>query len=274
MLIAQLTDLHIKKQGKIAYQKIDTLQCLKNAVAHINSLSPQPDWVIVTGDLGDFGTPEEYGVLVPELKKLKAPIKVVPGNHDHRDHLRVAFDGLASFDHSEFCHFSQIFEGYHLLGLDTSVLGKPYGQLAPESLLWLSEQLLAHTELPTLIFLHHPPMEVGIDHMDVQKLLNDEALWQVVKHHTQVTGLVAGHLHRSICATWHGLPVWVGPSHSHAVTLDLNPNAPSSFSLEPPAIQLFKLKPDSVTGHISYIISKDDVVGPFPFFDENNKLID
>jgi len=32
-LIAQLTDLHIKKQGKIAYQKSIPLQCLKNAVA-------------------------------------------------------------------------------------------------------------------------------------------------------------------------------------------------------------------------------------------------
>ena len=274
MLIAQLTDLHIKRQGKIAYQKVDTLQCLKNAVTHINELLPQPDWVVVTGDLGDFGTPEEYDILVPELKKLKAPIKVIPGNHDHRDHLRAAFDGFASFDHLEYCHFSQLVEGYHLIGLDTSVLGKPYGQLAPESLIWLSRQLMNHAELPTLIFLHHPPMEVGIEHMDVQKLLNDEALWQVIQSHKQVRGLVAGHLHRAIYSTWRGLPVWVGPSHSHAVTLDLTPNGPSSFSLEPPAIQLFKLDEDSITSHISYILSADKKIGPFPFFDENNKLID
>ncbi len=274
MLIAQLTDLHIKRQGKVAYQKVDTLQCLKNAVTHINELLPQPDWVVVTGDLGDFGTSEEYDVLVPELKKLKAPIKVIPGNHDHRDHLRAAFDGFASFDHLEYCHFSQLVDGYHLVGLDTSVLGKPYGQLAPNSLVWLSEQLVNYAALPTLIFLHHPPMAVGIDHMDVQKLLNDEALWEVIKQHQQVKGLVAGHLHRAIYATWHGLPVWVGPSHSHAVTLDLTPNGPSSFSLEPPAIQLFKLDEGSITSYISYILSADKKIGPFPFFDENNKLID
>ncbi|MGO2514461.1 MULTISPECIES: phosphodiesterase [Marinomonas] len=274
MLIAQLTDLHIKKNGKIAYQKVDTLQCLKNAVSHINALSPQPDWVVVTGDLGDFGTPEEYDVLVPELKKLKAPVKVIPGNHDHRDHLRVAFDGFASFDHPEYCHFSQLVDGYHLIGLDSSVLGKPYGRLTPESLAWLDAKLCEQNVLPTMIFLHHPPMKVGIDHMDVQKLLNDDALWQVLQHHEQVKGLVAGHLHRAIYATWNGLPVWVGPSHSHAVTLDLNPNAPSKFSLEPPAIQLFKLGLDSVVSHISYIESGEKSAGPFPFFDENNKLID
>jgi len=274
MLIAQLTDLHIKKQGKIAYQKVDTLQCLKQAVTHINGLSPQPDWVVVTGDLGDFGTPEEYDVLVPELKKLHAPVKVIPGNHDHRAYLRAAFEGFSSFDHADYCHFSHVADDYHLIGLDSSVLGKPYGYLTPDSLEWLATQLANKRGLPTLIFIHHPPMKVGIDHMDVQKLLNDDELWQVLEPYKQVKGLIAGHLHRAIYATWNGLPVWVGPSHSHAVTLDLNPNAPSRFSLEPPAIQLFKLAPDSVVSHISYIEAGEKSAGPFPFFDENNKLID
>lgn len=274
MLIAQLTDLHIKKDGKIAYQKVDTLQCLKNAVQHINRLAPQPDWVVVTGDLGDFGTPDEYAVLVPELKKIDAKVKVVPGNHDHRHHLRSAFDGFVGFDHPEYCHFSEISAGYHLIGLDTSVLGKPYGMLALESLVWLEEKLETYTDFPTLIFLHHPPMRVGIDHMDVQNLQNADALWQVIKDFPQVKGIVTGHLHRPIFATWHGLPVWVGPSHSHAVTLDLTPNALSSFSIEPPTIQLFRITPESIVSHISFVTALTEMMGPFPFFDKDNKLID
>jgi len=274
MLIAQLTDLHIKKQGKIAYQKVDTLQCLRNAVAHINALCPQPDWVVITGDLGDFGTAEEYAVLVPELNKLKTPIKIIPGNHDHRDQLREAVKGISGFDHPEYCHFSQRVTGYQLIGLDTSVLGCSYGKLTSESLSWLSQQLCKHSQMPTLIFLHHPPMAVGIEHMDVQKLLNDDQLWQVLKEHKQIVGLIAGHLHRAVYATWHGLPVWVGPSHSHAVTLDLKPNAPSTFSIEAPAIQLFRLEDTGVTSHISYINSEESRTGPFPFFDSNNQLID
>ena len=274
MLIAQLTDLHIKKDGKVAYQKVDTLQCLRDAVAHINALDPQPDWVFVTGDLGDFGTPDEYAVLVPELKKLNVPVKVIPGNHDHRVALREAFAGFAEFDHPDYCHFNQPAGGYQLIGLDSSVLGKPHGYLTESSLAWLAEELSNAEDVPTLLFLHHPPMEVGLGHMDVQKLMNDDELWELVRLHSQVKGIVAGHLHRPIYGTWNGLPVWVGPSHSHAVTLDLRPNAPSRFSLEAPAIQLFKLTPNSIVSHISYISKDKDDAGPYPFFDANNRLID
>ncbi|GAL22759.1 3',5'-cyclic-nucleotide phosphodiesterase [Vibrio maritimus] len=55
------------------------------------------------------------------------------------------------------------------------------------------------------------------------------------------------------------------------MTLDLEPNAPSSFSLEPNAIQLFKFDGDAVVSHISYI---SDSEGPYPFFDEQGNLID
>ena len=105
-------------------------------------------------------------------------------------------------------------------------------------------------------------MAVVIEHRDAQKLLNDDQLWQVLKEHKQIVGLIAGHLHRAVYATWHGLPVWVGPSHSHAVTLDLKPNAPSTFSIEAPAIQLFRLED---TGETSHINSEESRTGLFLF---------
>ena len=271
MLIAQLTDLHIKKAGKRAYRKVDTLKCLQNAVEHINNLKPMPDMVVVTGDLADFGESCEYEVIYPELAKLKPVLKVVPGNHDHRTHLREALGSIASFAEHEYCHFSEFAGGYQLIGLDTSVVGKPYGMLAQSSLEWLDNELAHCQDKPALLFMHHPPMAVGLSHMDVQKLLNDGELYQVLQRYSHVKGIVAGHLHRPIFATWQGLPVWVGPSHSHSVSLDLDPKAPSSFSLEPVAIQLFRLSPEGITSHISYI---DDADGPYPFFDENNQLID
>jgi len=48
-------------------------------------------------------------------------------------------------------------------------------------------------------------MAVVIEHRDVQKLLNDDQLWKVLKEHKQIVGLIAGYLHRAIYATWHGL---------------------------------------------------------------------
>ncbi|MGF1700212.1 phosphodiesterase [Photobacterium makurazakiensis] len=271
MLIAQLTDLHIKESGKLAYRKVDTVASLKNAINHLNTLVPRPDQVIITGDLGDFGTPDEYALICELLADLTLPYSVIPGNHDCRTNMREAFSGKASFDHPEYCHFIQSAGDYQLIGLDTSVAGKPYGFLENESLVWLEQQLSKHVDSPTLLFLHHPPMAVGLSHMDVQNLKNADELKAVLKQHPQVKGIVAGHLHRPISATWADIPVWVGPSHSHSVTLDLDPEAPSSFSMEPPAIRLFTLGEDTIVSHLSYI---KDSEGPYPFFDENNQLID
>jgi len=57
------------------------------------------------------------------------------------------------------------------------------------------------------------------------------------------------------------------------VSLDLKLNAPSTFSIEAPAIQLFRLEDTGVISHISYINSKESRTGPFPFFDSGNLLI-
>ncbi|GEA61209.1 phosphodiesterase [Vibrio comitans] len=271
MLIAQLTDLHIKKGGKKAYRRVDTLDCLRKAVSHLNRLKPRPDYLVITGDLGDFGTPEEYQVIKQELLKVEMPMLIVPGNHDHRDNLRKGLKELVDFDHPEFCNFAVSYEEQVLIGLDSSVIGKPYGRLSAETLLWLEETLEQHQCKPALLFLHHPPMTVGLGHMDVQNLQNADELSSVLSRFSNIRGMIAGHLHRPITALWNSLPVWVGPSHSHSVTLDLDKNAPSSFSLEPNAIQLLKFEGDSVVSHISYI---SDSEGPYPFFNAQGNLID
>ncbi|UPR58412.1 phosphodiesterase [Vibrio sp. ED004] len=271
MLIAQLTDLHIKQGGKHAYRKVDTLKCLHDAVDHINRLSPRPDCVVVTGDLGDFGVSEEYLLINEALSKFEIPLYVIPGNHDDRNNLRDGLSDLVSFDHQEYCNFVAEEHGVVLVGLDSSVIGKSYGYLSNETLDWLSSVLIEYSAKPKMLFIHHPPMKVGLNHMDVQNLQNNDEFYDVLKDHENIVGICAGHLHRPITAVWNSIPVWVGPSHSHSVTLDLDPNACSSFSLEPKAIQLLTVEGNSVVSHISYIEDSD---GPYPFFDESGALID
>ena len=60
MLIAQITDTHVKAAGRLAYRRVDSAQKLRNCVAHLNALDPRPDIVLLTGDLVDLGKPEEY----------------------------------------------------------------------------------------------------------------------------------------------------------------------------------------------------------------------
>ena len=51
MIIAQITDTHIKGAGRKAYGRVDTVAFMEAPVAHINAMTPAVDAVIVTGDL-------------------------------------------------------------------------------------------------------------------------------------------------------------------------------------------------------------------------------
>jgi 3',5'-cyclic AMP phosphodiesterase CpdA len=61
MLICQISDLHIRREGSLAYGIVDTSAMLERCVSQILALAQRPVAVIATGDLVDFGRPEETG---------------------------------------------------------------------------------------------------------------------------------------------------------------------------------------------------------------------
>ena len=89
--IAQISDLHIKPPGALAYGRVDTARALARCVAALNEFRPTPDFVVISGDLADTPTPEEYEHLKRLLAQLKLPFACIPGNHDSRDMMRAAF---------------------------------------------------------------------------------------------------------------------------------------------------------------------------------------
>ena len=91
MLIAQITDCHIRLPGKPLYGALDTTLYLERAVAALNVLDPRPDLVLLTGDLVDHGDPAEYTRLRDILGRLSLPFRMIAGNHDSRDALAAAF---------------------------------------------------------------------------------------------------------------------------------------------------------------------------------------
>ena len=273
MLIAQVTDTHIKADGRLAYRKVDSAAALARCVAHLNRLDPRPDAAIFTGDLVDMGRPEEYAVLGRLLEPLAMPFYLVPGNHDERNALRAAFPGHAYLRRDpEFLHYTIDEYPVRMVGLDTVVPGQPGGELCERRLAWLDACLAQAPARPTLIFMHHPPFHTGIEHMDVQNCRNGEGLAAVLARHRQVFRLVCGHVHRCVALQWHGITASIGPSPSHAVALDLRPGGPSAFVLEPPACELHWWREDN--GLVSHVSPIGDFDGPHPFFDAAGRLID
>jgi 3',5'-cyclic AMP phosphodiesterase CpdA len=68
--IAQISDLHIKPPGTLAYARVDTAKALERCVATLNAFEPAPDFVVISGDLADTPNAEEYD----HLKQLLAPL--------------------------------------------------------------------------------------------------------------------------------------------------------------------------------------------------------
>jgi len=271
MLIAQITDTHIKAEGKLSYGKVDTRLYLEQCIAHINALSPQPDVVLVTGDITDFGRTEEYQQAGLLLDQLEMPYYVIPGNHDLPDAMRVEFSDHSYLPDDGYIQYVVDEYPVRMIGLDTQVIGKPHGLMCEDRLNWLEQQLLAEPDRPTLLFMHHHPFETGIEHMDSQNCRNGDVLGALVEKHPQIKYILCGHVHRQIELAWHGTIAAIGSSPSHSVVLDLNPHGPRNFCLEPRTIKLLHWNGKHLIGHLSFIGSYE---GPYPFYDADGNLIE
>jgi 3',5'-cyclic-AMP phosphodiesterase len=271
--IAQISDLHIKSQGALAYGRVDTAHALERCVAALNEFRPRPDLVVISGDLADTPTAEEYEHLKRLLAKLELPFVGIPGNHDSRELMRAAFPqnyALASGPLNQRLELG----GLDLVLLDSSVAGKPHGDLDAATLQWLEAMLASAADRPALLFLHHPPFKTGIWHMDRQNLLNAADLAPIVRRHPRVQLIATGHVHRATLAMFAGVATTICPAPNHAVDLDLEQLRVPSFKVEPPAFHLHNWFPGEGSGSVvTHQISIGNFDGPHPFFGPNGKLL-
>lgn len=273
MLIAQLTDLHIRMPGQKAYRIVETDRCLPPAIAALNQLEPRPDCLILSGDLTDFGRPAEYAHLRDMLQPLDMPCYLIPGNHDDRAALLAAFPDQPWQERLDgFVQYAIEHHPLRLLMLDTVVPGSPHGALCPRRLDWLAERLAEQPGRPTLIAMHHPPFDSGIDHMDAIGLLQGRAeLEAIVAAFPNIERIICGHQHRTVFRRFGGTLASICPSPAHQVALDLRPDGPSAFILEPAGFHLHLWHGGALVSHVAVL---GEHAGPYPFHEENGQLID
>jgi len=253
VLVAQLSDPHIVPRGRLAYGTVDSAAGLRAAVAHVEGLRPRPNLVIVTGDLVDAGSPEEYDHLAELLDPLTVPVALLPGNHDDRSALRAAFPEQFAGCGPLLSRPMQV-GALRILLLDTHLPGEPGGEVGHEQLLWLDHELAAAPDTVTIVALHHPPFITGLAMMDTMRLRDMDALAAVIARHRQVERVVAGHLHRPITTRFAGTVAMTAPSTSHQLVLALDPDAEVGYNREPGAILLHRWHPQhGLTSHVSLV---------------------
>lgn len=264
--IIQITDTHIVPDGELAYGKVDTAAALAKAISTINRILPQigpVDLVIVTGDLTDFGSAEEYHRFRSLMEPLVIPYRAVPGNHDHRETMRAAFADQAWMPKDGPIDWILEFPDIVLIGLDTLVQDAPYGQLSEQSLAFLMKSMASYLAKPFLIGLHHPPFATGIQAMDRQNLRQAEPLRDILNTHPARSRLICGHVHRNLVTEWGGVICQISPGISHAVTLEQRVDATNTLTIEPGGFMLHEMREKNL---VSHHIQTDTFEGPYPFY--------
>ena len=140
MLLVQLSDPHIVEEGELLLGGIDTATFLREAVEHVNRLDPQPDLVLLTGDLVNEGRPEEYEHLRAAARA--AAGAVPPRARQPRPHRRAAGRLPRPRPRRAGGRADGVIEGpLRIVTLDSSRYPEPGGSLDPEQLEWLDQTL-------------------------------------------------------------------------------------------------------------------------------------
>ncbi len=273
-LIAQISDLHIKPPGALAYGKVDTAAALAHCITGLNRLASRPALVVISGDLADTPLKQEYDHLLTLLAPLQIPFAAVPGNHDDRALMRAALPNQPYASATGALSLMHRVGDLDIICLDSSVPGAPHGTLDAATLPWLDAALATSKTRPALLFLHHPPFITGITHMDVQNLRNAADLATLLQRHPRARLVAAGHIHRATLTTFAGIAATICPAPNHAVALDLDAHLPPSFNVEPPAFHLHAWFPGKDFGRVvTHHVPIGDFDGPHPFFNADGRLL-
>jgi Icc protein len=273
-LVAQISDLHIKRPEDLAYGRVDTAAALSRCVDALNRFTPRLDLVVISGDLADTPVKEEYDHLKTLLAPLEIPFVAIPGNHDERSLMRAALPDQPYAQPNGALNLAIVAGALDIVLLDSSIPGASHGLLDAGTLDWLDVTLGASATRPALLFLHHPPFVTGIGHMDVQNLRNATDLATVLRRHKRARLLAAGHVHRATLTMFASIPATICPAPNHAVALDLDARRPPSFKIEPPAFHLHVWFPGKDCGNVvTHLVPIGDFDGPHPFFGRDGKLL-
>ncbi|PSL37949.1 3',5'-cyclic AMP phosphodiesterase CpdA [Labedella gwakjiensis] len=219
--ILHISDTHLLAGSRGLYDSVDSTEHLRNLFAEFEASGGRPEAIVFTGDLADKGEPEAYealrAIVEPVAERLGCEIIWVMGNHDDR----AAFRSKLFGEVPTMRPVDRVYDvnGLRIITLDSSVPGFHHGEVSPEQLDWLAEELSEAAPHGTILAMHHPPVPSVLD-LAVSVELRDQSGLAEVLEGTDVRSIIAGHLHYSSTATFAGIPVSVASATCY--TQDLN----------------------------------------------------
>ncbi len=192
MRLLQFTDTHLTGTAGDLMRGVDPGATLDRCLAHARQRHPAPDAWLLTGDLvqDDAGG---YRALRERFDPSPVPVHYLPGNHDLHPEMHAA---LAAPPYVR--SLATRYGPWLLLMLDSTVPNSADGHVSEAELGRLEQALSAHADAHVLACLHHAPIAHGSRWLDRMIVGNAEVLFERLRLHGGVRGVLWGHVHQAL----------------------------------------------------------------------------
>lgn len=203
--VVQITDCHLGSQPGELMLGLDTDQSLFDVLELIQSSEESPDLILATGDISNDGGVASYQRFIDIVEHYfpDIPLAWLPGNHD--DPMNMDQVEVLPIE----AHYRA--KGWNLIFLDSRIPMEEGGELHPNELARLENELTNNPE-PTMIFLHHQPVPVGSEWIDQYVVTNADDFFKVLDKFDHVKGVSWGHVHQEFNSSRSGVSLMATPS--------------------------------------------------------------
>lgn len=190
---AQLTDIHLNPNNPGPEQD------LISSVEQLNGLQDSLDFVLVTGDLADYGDRATILRTRNCLDRLALPYHTIMGNHETTwsDSGCMAFGEIFGSERLDFVHKGVLFVGFN----SGPFMRMAHGHVKPEDITWLRARLKKWGRKKPVIVVTHYPMTQDVDNW--QDVLDAVLPYNVLM-------FIGGHYHVFHSLNYAGIPGILG----------------------------------------------------------------
>jgi Icc protein len=204
--LVQLTDTHLFTEPERALRGVPTLPALQATLLAARDALSACEAILATGDLVQ-DDPGGYAHFRREFAALGKPVLCIPGNHDdlramHAELSQPPFQLGGTYDAG----------AWRIILLDSTVPGETGGALSEATLQLLDQALASSLHPHALVCLHHHPIPMKSRWLDTVGLENPGDFFEVLGRHSQVRGVLFGHVHQEVDDVRDGVRILATPS--------------------------------------------------------------
>ncbi|QLE86904.1 MULTISPECIES: 3',5'-cyclic-AMP phosphodiesterase [Shewanella] len=236
--IVQVTDPHLFADPEAQLLGVNTAHSLDAVLNTIKAVDYPAHLMLATGDISQDYSAESYHNFVNAVEPLNVPCHYLPGNHDDPRIMHLNMQGESVFGNKRI-----IAGNWQIIMLDSTVRGKPGGNMSAAEMSLIADAVNAESDKHTLLVMHHNPILVNCKWLDQHCMDNGDEFLAFVSQFPQVKGLLWGHVHQQLDEIHHGTYGAIKLMATPSTCIQFKPKS-SYFALDAqqPGYRLLELK--------------------------------